>query len=135
MYAYFKIPRRHRCAIAITARGSQIPANRKQQRLRVTERSCYGDLRAQGHPAKTVRRCEYEPNHAHLMNLGQVLKQVMNYWRCFEHTAALMGIAVHTLARSESVSESKKSVVRCSRSCGYLTITAITITCNILLLQ
>ena len=39
-----------------------------------------------------------------------------------------MGITVHPLARSESESESIKSVVRSSRSCGYLTITATTIT-------
>ena len=42
-----------------------------------------------------------------------------------EHNAALMGIAVHPLARSDSVIENMKSVVRSSRNCGYLTITAI----------
>ena len=41
-----------------------------------------------------------------------------------EHKTALMGITVQPLARSDSVSEKTKSVVRSSRSCGYLTITA-----------
>ena len=43
-----------------------------------------------------------------------------------------MGIAVHPVARSDSVSESMKSVVRSSRSCGFLTITAITIPFNVM---
>ena len=37
-----------------------------------------------------------------------------------------MGIVVHPLARSDSASDNIKSVVRSSRSCGCLTITAIT---------
>ena len=44
----------------------------------------------------------------------------------FEHTSTLMGIVVHPLARSDSASDTIKSVVRSSRSCGCLTITAIT---------
>ena len=44
-----------------------------------------------------------------------------------EHRAALMGIAVQPLARSDSAKENMKSVVRSSRSCGYLAMTAITI--------
>ena len=51
----------------------------------------------------------------------------------FEHTAALMGITVHPLARSESVSENMKSVVRSSHSCWYLTSTAITVTFSVIL--
>ena len=48
------------------------------------------------------------------------------YGVALEHKAALMGIAVQPLARSDSVSDNMKRVVRSSRSCGCLTITAIT---------
>ena len=44
-----------------------------------------------------------------------------------------MGITVHPVARSESVSENMKSVVRSSRSFGYLTITATTMTFSVIL--
>ena len=50
----------------------------------------------------------------------------------FEHRAALMGIAVHPVARSESESESIKSVVRSSRSSGYLKITTTTTTFSVM---
>ena len=43
-----------------------------------------------------------------------------------------MGIAVHPTARSDSVSENTSSVVRSSRSCGYMANTAITREFNIL---
>jgi len=43
-----------------------------------------------------------------------------------EHTAALMGIAVQPDARSDTDSDSMKSVVRSSRKSGYDAITAIT---------
>ena len=43
-----------------------------------------------------------------------------------------MGITVHPVARSESESESMKNVVRSSRNCLYLTITAIMIPFNAL---
>ena len=42
-----------------------------------------------------------------------------------KHTEALIGIAEHPLAISESVNENIKSVVRPSRNLGYLSITAI----------
>ena len=47
--------------------------------------------------------------------------------------AALTSTHVHPVARSESVRESSKSVVRSSRSCGYLTITAMTIRFTVIL--
>ena len=37
-----------------------------------------------------------------------------------EHRAALMGVAVHPMARPDSVSENTSSVVRSSRSCRYM---------------
>ena len=52
-----------------------------------------------------------------------------------EQTAALMGIAVQPLARSDSVSENMSRFVRSSRSCGYLTITAITRTFNVMFIM
>ena len=46
-----------------------------------------------------------------------------------------MDTTVHPVARSESESESIKSVIRSSRSCGYLTITATTITFSVILIE
>ena len=43
-----------------------------------------------------------------------------------------MGITVHPVARSESESESIKSVVRSSRSSGYLKITTTTKTFSVM---
>ena len=56
--------------------------------------------------------------------LGKYVLLSRTFGVALEHKAALMGIAVQPLARSDSVSEKMKSVVRSSRSCGYLTMTA-----------
>ena len=57
--------------------------------------------------------------------LGKKLVSCRTFGVALEHKAALMGIAVQPLARSDSASENMKSVVRSSRSCGYLAMTAI----------
>ena len=98
--------------------------------LFISERSRYGDHLAQGHPKKTVRRSEYEPHDAYFVNFGKGLKRLRIFGDVLEHTGALMGITVHPVARQESESESMKNVVRSSRSCLYLTITAIMIPFN-----
>ena len=56
--------------------------------------------------------------------LGKYVVLSRTFGVALEHKAALMGIAIQPLARSDSVSEKMKSVVRSSRSCGYLTMTA-----------
>ena len=50
----------------------------------------------------------------------------------FEHRVALMGITVHPVARSESETESIRSVVRSSRSSGHLKITTTTTTFSVM---
>ena len=57
--------------------------------------------------------------------LGKKLVSCRTFGVALEHKAALMGIAVQPLARSDIASENMKSVVRSSRSCGYLAMTAI----------
>ena len=49
-----------------------------------------------------------------------------------EHNAALIGMVVNPLARSDRAIENMNSAVRSSRSCGYLVITTITRTFSVI---